>query len=179
MQCCLCQAGLTVPAVFIEPGIVKVAQIQNRRLTYPIADAPEKLKRGNAALGNSYFNKRLIDYATSETTLHAWVGVEDGRERGEEREVGGEMMMNGTSALHNTHKQRYLFEGIADPVVHPDDLAGDEGQALSEEEVSRKYADERKVLLATQAHDCERSLNTPSEILILRILHPTDLMCML
>ena len=78
-----------------------------------------------------------------------------------------------------THKQHYHFEGIADPVIHPDDLAGDEGQALSEEEVCRKDTDERKVLLAAQAHDCERSLDTPSQILVLRTLHPTNLMCML
>ena len=89
------------------------------------------------------------------------------------------MTVNGAFALHHKHRQQYLFESVADPVVHPDDLAGDEGQALSEEEVCRKNADEREVLLATQAHDCERSLDTPSEILVLRTLHPTNLTCML
>ena len=78
-----------------------------------------------------------------------------------------------------TKRGRYLLKRIADPVIDPDDLAGNGWQALPEEEVRRKNADEREVLLTTEAHDSEGSLNTSSEILVLRALHPGNLMCML
>lgn len=82
----------------------------------------------------------------------------------------------GHSFLTNQH---YLFEGIADPVVDPNDSPGNGWQAPPEEEVCRKHGDEREVLLAAEAHDGERCLDTPSHILVLRTLHPAYLVCML
>lgn len=76
-------------------------------------------------------------------------------------------------------KSNYLFEGVADSVIDPDDIMGNGWEALPEEEVCRKDADEREVLLTTQAHDCERSLDALSEVLVLRVLHASNLLGML
>ncbi len=61
-------------------------------------------------------------------------------------------------------------------MVQPYDPASHRRGALPEEEVRRKHADEREVLLAAEAHDGQGCLYTQGEVLILTALHARDLL---
>jgi len=76
-------------------------------------------------------------------------------------------------------KGSYLFEDVADSVVQPDDPAGEQRWPLPEEEVRRKHADEREVLLAAEAHDGQGGFHASGQVLVLYTLHPGNLLCVL
>jgi len=61
-------------------------------------------------------------------------------------------------------------------VVEPYNPASHRRGALPEEEVRRKHADEREVLLAAEAHDGQGCLYTQGEVLVLTALHAGDLL---
>ena len=61
-------------------------------------------------------------------------------------------------------------------MVQPYDPASHRRGALPEEEVRRKHADEREVLLAAEAHDGQGCLHAQGEVLVLAALHAGDLL---
>ena len=61
-------------------------------------------------------------------------------------------------------------------MVQPYDPASHWRGALPEEEVCRKHADEREVLLAAEAHDGQGGLHAQGDVLILAALHAGDLL---
>ncbi len=70
----------------------------------------------------------------------------------------------------------HLLEDGADSVVQPYDPASHWRRALPEEEVRRKHADEREVLLAAEAHDGQGGFHAQREVLVLTALHAGDLL---
>ncbi len=79
--------------------------------------------------------------------------------------------------FHCTHRPSpHLLEDGADSVVQPYDPASHWRWALPEEEVRRKHADERKVLLAAEAHDGQGCFHAQGEVLVLTALHAGDLL---
>ena len=83
------------------------------------------------------------------------------------------------NACMKVERHDHLLEDVADPMIDPDHLPGNGRQALPEEEVRGKHADEREVLLAAEAHDGEGCLHAASQILVLWVLHPGCLLSML
>ena len=61
-------------------------------------------------------------------------------------------------------------------MVQPYDPASHWRGALPEEEVRRKHADEREVLLAAEAHDGQGCFHAQGEVLVLIALHAGDLL---
>ena len=77
------------------------------------------------------------------------------------------------------HPETDLLEDIADSVVQPDDAPCQRRRPLSVEEVRRKHADKREVLLAAESHNGQGCFHTHGEVLVVWTLHAGDLLCML